>query len=783
MSETEDAGGEERNAHAPDVQETLAATFELLQRKEEEAALAAKMGQMLLENNRILISAKEETSQKLIIVTQEADSLRNELNQLKKIRSQLEAQNTNLIEENDRIITNSQTLTAEIERLKGEIKQLEAIQNKNRVLIQQLDKNYADSSDREKTREEIMKKMRRMEEENKTLLEQNSAMEAEMSILREDIDQIQSRAKKNIASSQGLYEMKIQELLNDNKRLRQEMRTMEDVEIDNSRLREENIRLRSEKSNDLRLYKQTQDELSQLKTDIENDLITPPQTPNMMMSPSLFDELEEQVVKRVKADLLGSRNVLVSSDGSFGAKNVPAKILDVSRETKRDDNVAWVNFNSYLPQLSTATSTKDLVAELDETRLRELHDVLSRVVNAYSSRLVELLQEKDDLNREAEIRSALVLQLYHKSAGKSKPPSRSMTPVNSPKLSTTNTHWFSEKVIAQISGVVQGRSGYGSMSILSKEKIFEAISAGDITITPYDPSAVGCASIDLTLGNEFRYYKPGLNIVRVTEDVDFKDITEKKELKEGETYLLLPGQACLGITKERVTLSGKYCGLLEGRSRFARIGLFVHITAGFMNPGIDNRQVLEIYNASNHPLELVPGTKMCQFIFMHMDGEAKYKGSQTQGCSHLRDLRMMTSSMFNEIGAIYVCIAARHFAHKTFEFRVAGFREKSSKSQRKLPDFVKSLGGFARTGKRFGNAGGRDNQEKWGRIDDCSAEHRNEQRQKRLKTELFRIGSRASTKNESYRRNPSHVPHDTNRSCHHAFRDDGNRTVKDTIYS
>lgn len=64
----------------------------------------------------------------------------------------------------------------------------------------------------------------------------------------------------------------------------------------------------------------------------------------------------------------------------------------------------------------------------------------------------------------------------------------------------------------------------------------------------------------------------------------------------------------------------------EGRSRFARLGLFVHITAGFMNPGIDNRQVLEIYNASNHPLELVPGTKICQFIFLRMHGEASYEG-------------------------------------------------------------------------------------------------------------------------------------------------------------
>eukprot|EP01114_Cavostelium_apophysatum_P003428 TRINITY_DN13307_c0_g1_i1.p1 TRINITY_DN13307_c0_g1~~TRINITY_DN13307_c0_g1_i1.p1 ORF type:complete len:174 (+),score=12.19 TRINITY_DN13307_c0_g1_i1:109-630(+) len=165
-----------------------------------------------------------------------------------------------------------------------------------------------------------------------------------------------------------------------------------------------------------------------------------------------------------------------------------------------------------------------------------------------------------------------------------------------------------------------------SGAVLAKEKIFEAIEKGDIVIEPFDKSAVGCASVDLTLSNEFRYYKPGLSILPITEATNFKDITEKITLKEGEHYLLLPGQACLGITVENIKLSPTICGLLEGRSRFARVGLFVHITAGFMNPGINNRQVLEIYNASNHPLQLWPGTKLCQFIFMRMDGEGTYQG-------------------------------------------------------------------------------------------------------------------------------------------------------------
>jgi len=164
------------------------------------------------------------------------------------------------------------------------------------------------------------------------------------------------------------------------------------------------------------------------------------------------------------------------------------------------------------------------------------------------------------------------------------------------------------------------------MSVLSRDEILKSIDQGEITITPFNKDCVGCASVDLTLSHEFRYYKPGMQVIDVTEDTNFKDLTTRVDIADGDAFLLLPGCACLSITRERITLSPRICGLLEGRSRFARLGLFVHITAGFMNPGIDNRQVLEIYNASNHALRLIPGTKICQFIFMRLDGEAKYAG-------------------------------------------------------------------------------------------------------------------------------------------------------------
>ncbi|KYQ91410.1 dCTP deaminase [Tieghemostelium lacteum] len=164
------------------------------------------------------------------------------------------------------------------------------------------------------------------------------------------------------------------------------------------------------------------------------------------------------------------------------------------------------------------------------------------------------------------------------------------------------------------------------MTVLSREEILKAIESNDIKITPYNKEALGCASIDLTLANEFRLFTTESKEIEVSEDTNYQDHTIKFTLKPGETFLLKPGQTCLAITEETIELSPKYCGLLEGRSRFARLGLFVHISAGFMNPGIKNKQVLEIFNASSNSLRLKPGTKICQFVFMELKGESQYQG-------------------------------------------------------------------------------------------------------------------------------------------------------------
>lgn len=163
------------------------------------------------------------------------------------------------------------------------------------------------------------------------------------------------------------------------------------------------------------------------------------------------------------------------------------------------------------------------------------------------------------------------------------------------------------------------------MPILTRDEILNEIRRGTIEIDPFDESCVGPGSVDLHLHNEFRIFKKLHNIYHVTDHSDFNDITETITVKDA--FVLMPQETVLGITVERIRLAPNMCGWLEGRSKFARLGLMVHITAGFMQPGINNRQVLEISNVSPVPLALHPGTRMCQFIFQTTRGEAVYQGS------------------------------------------------------------------------------------------------------------------------------------------------------------
>jgi dCTP deaminase len=163
-----------------------------------------------------------------------------------------------------------------------------------------------------------------------------------------------------------------------------------------------------------------------------------------------------------------------------------------------------------------------------------------------------------------------------------------------------------------------------AMTVLTRDVLQAEIASGRIRIEPLDADQVGPASIDLTLGDEIRVIQPSPGPIPIREDVDYRDYTRVASL--AQPYVLVPGATIHGITRERVTLAQDLCGLLEGRSRFARLGLMIHVTSAFVQPGVSNRQVLEISNVSGHPLEIHAGVRICQLVVMRAEGRSQYRG-------------------------------------------------------------------------------------------------------------------------------------------------------------
>jgi dCTP deaminase len=160
--------------------------------------------------------------------------------------------------------------------------------------------------------------------------------------------------------------------------------------------------------------------------------------------------------------------------------------------------------------------------------------------------------------------------------------------------------------------------------VLTREAIVQELATGRLEIDPFTADQVGPASIDLHLGDQIRVMEGGGDEVAVTDEADYRGITRLRSLER--PYVLGPGETILGITRERVRLPPDLAGWLEGRSRYARLGLMIHVTAGFVAPGVNSRQVLEMSNVAKHPLIIHAGVRLCQIVLQRCEGEAVYAG-------------------------------------------------------------------------------------------------------------------------------------------------------------
>ncbi len=155
--------------------------------------------------------------------------------------------------------------------------------------------------------------------------------------------------------------------------------------------------------------------------------------------------------------------------------------------------------------------------------------------------------------------------------------------------------------------------------ILSDKDIKEALKKGQISIEPLLDAELQIqpSSVDLRLGNEFRLFKyvemPFID-PRNKANTSF-EITELRSIKDGERFIVHPGDFLLGTTLEYIKVPADMVARLEGRSSMGRLGLIIHSTAGYIDPGFEGKITLEISNLGKMPVALYAKMRICQIVF------------------------------------------------------------------------------------------------------------------------------------------------------------------------
>jgi len=156
--------------------------------------------------------------------------------------------------------------------------------------------------------------------------------------------------------------------------------------------------------------------------------------------------------------------------------------------------------------------------------------------------------------------------------------------------------------------------------VLADATIKRLLDSGRIEIDPYDPALLQPSSVDVRVDRYFRVFRnnlyPFIDVKRPQEG-----LTELVEIGE-EPFILHPGEFVLGSTLERVRLPDDLVARLEGKSSLGRLGLLIHSTAGFIDPGFDGHVTLELSNVANLPITIYSGMKIGQISFVELSEPA-----------------------------------------------------------------------------------------------------------------------------------------------------------------
>ena len=183
--------------------------------------------------------------------------------------------------------------------------------------------------------------------------------------------------------------------------------------------------------------------------------------------------------------------------------------------------------------------------------------------------------------------------------------------------------------------------------ILSDVSIKAAIELGRIAIDPYDPTLVQPSSIDVRVDRYFRVFQnhryPYIDPKQPQEDLTREFVTEMDQ-----PFMLHPGEFVLGSTLESVRLDSDIVARLEGKSSLGRLGLLIHSTAGFVDPGFEGYLTLELSNVATLPIAIYPGMKIGQLSFYELTTAAEHPYGSRGAHSKYQGQRGPTPSKMHE---------------------------------------------------------------------------------------------------------------------------------------
>ncbi len=181
--------------------------------------------------------------------------------------------------------------------------------------------------------------------------------------------------------------------------------------------------------------------------------------------------------------------------------------------------------------------------------------------------------------------------------------------------------------------------------ILSDQDIVKEIKAGEIIFKPFKKEFVQPASIDLHLDRHFLVFNTLEHFI-IDPKIPVQDLMKPVEIGVKDVFILHPGEFALGMIYEETGVSARLVGRLEGKSSLGRLGLIIHTTAGYLDPGNSLKMTLELLNAGRLPIKLYYKMPIGQMAFEYLSSPCQRPyGSQGLNSKYTNDMKPVASKM------------------------------------------------------------------------------------------------------------------------------------------